>query len=60
MRAEVSMLSRNVRVVGQSYSKIVTQAFGARILVGTMSQDDKSYKGFNWSMVGHFYVDHSA
>ena len=45
MRAEVSLLSRNIQIVGQRYSKMDTQAFGARVLVGTMSQDGKSYKG---------------
>ena len=32
MRAEVGVLSRNIRIIGKSYSNIEDEAFGARVL----------------------------
>uniref|UniRef100_H2YFZ9 G8 domain-containing protein n=1 Tax=Ciona savignyi TaxID=51511 RepID=H2YFZ9_CIOSA len=35
MRAEVALLTRNIKIVGEVYDQIDKQAFGARVLVGS-------------------------
>ena len=46
MRAEVGILTRNVRIVGNTYDEIDDQQFGGRVLVGEFEQDDITYTGF--------------
>ena len=44
--AEVGLLTRNVKIVGESDQDLLKQAFGARVLVGTyMDEENKVYKG---------------
>jgi len=45
MRAEVGMLTRNVKIVGNTYDEIDEQQFGGRVLVGEFEQDDVTYTG---------------
>ena len=40
MRAEVGLLTRNVKVIGDDYSLMTQEAFGARIVVGRTSEGD--------------------
>jgi len=46
MRAEVGILTRNVRVVGNDYKLIDKQQFGGRVLIGEFIQDDITYTGY--------------
>jgi len=46
MRAEVGLLSRNVRIIGNDYAAIEEEQFGGRVLVGAFEQDDVEYVGF--------------
>ncbi len=34
MAAEVSLISRNIRIVGAEYDRMMEESFGARVLVG--------------------------
>merc|ERR1719370_1191914 len=40
MRAEVGLLTRNIKIVGESYADQDTQAFGARVLAGYIASQD--------------------
>ncbi|XP_033757813.1 fibrocystin-L-like [Pecten maximus] len=44
--AEVGLLSRNVKIVGEDYSKMFKESFGARTLVGTAQQGITEYIGY--------------
>ena len=46
MRAEVGILTRNVRIVGNDYREIDEQQFGARVLIGEFTQEDITYTGY--------------
>ena len=46
MRAEVGLLTRNIKVVGGEYDKIDTEGFGGRVVVGTISDPDDPAKGY--------------
>ena len=46
MKSEVGLLSRNVRIVGNTYNEIEDEQFGGRVLVGAFEQDDVEYVGF--------------
>ncbi|CAK8682961.1 unnamed protein product [Clavelina lepadiformis] len=41
MRAEVGLLSRNIKIIGQWYEDIDKEAYGARVLVGTVRAEDQ-------------------
>merc|ERR1711892_179231 len=45
MKSEVGLLSRNVRIVGNTYNEIEDEQFGGRVLVGAFEQDVE-YVGF--------------
>ena len=45
LAAEVGLLSRNVKIVGQSYGNQDKQAFGARVVVGKSSDGTKVSTG---------------
>jgi hypothetical protein len=45
MAAEVGLLNRNVKVVGEDYSTIKQDAFGARVIIGTYAMTDQVYRG---------------
>ncbi|XP_076825620.1 fibrocystin-L-like isoform X2 [Clavelina lepadiformis] len=42
MRAEVGLLSRNIKIIGQWYEDIDKEAYGARVLVGTVRTEDEN------------------
>ncbi|XP_069115226.1 fibrocystin-L-like [Argopecten irradians] len=44
--AEVGLLTRNVKVIGEWYPKLIQESFGARILVGTAQHGGSQYTGF--------------
>ena len=46
MRAEVGILSRNVRIIGKDYDDIEDERFGARVLVGVFEQEGTEYLGY--------------
>jgi len=46
MAAEVGLLSRNIRIIGEDYPENVEEEFGARVLVGKFTQDDVDYRGY--------------
>ncbi|XP_038131411.1 PKHD1 like 1, tandem duplicate 1 isoform X2 [Cyprinodon tularosa] len=45
LAADVGLLSRNIRIIGEEYPAMMAESFGARLLVGTFSSQGISYKG---------------
>ena len=45
MAAEVGLLTRNVKIVGEDTLQMYAEAFGARVLVGTYSYEDFVFTG---------------
>lgn len=43
--AKVGLLTRNIRIVGAEYGQMTEEAFGARVIVGVMADDESIYKG---------------
>ena len=39
MAAEVGLLTKNIKIVGEDYGDLQSEAFGARVLVGTYYDD---------------------
>jgi len=58
MKAEVGLLSRNIRIVGKAYADQEEEKFGARVLVGWFEQEGTEYVGFarfsnvEWAVAG--------
>ncbi|KAK3107032.1 hypothetical protein FSP39_005622 [Pinctada imbricata] len=46
MKAEVGLLTRNVKVIGEAYNGMEQESFGARIIVGRTSQGSTTYIGY--------------
>ena len=46
LAAEVGLLSRNIRIIGEDYPENVDEEFGARVLVGKFEQDKIEYRGY--------------
>ena len=45
MAAEVGLLTHNIKIIGEDYSKLFSQSFGARVLIGTAPGDEYDYVG---------------
>uniref|UniRef100_A0A3B3X637 G8 domain-containing protein n=1 Tax=Poecilia mexicana TaxID=48701 RepID=A0A3B3X637_9TELE len=45
LAADVGLLSRNIRIIGEEYPAMKVESFGARLLVGTFSSGGVSYRG---------------
>ncbi|XP_029369318.1 PKHD1 like 1, tandem duplicate 1 isoform X2 [Echeneis naucrates] len=45
LAADVGLLSRNIRIIGQEYPDMMQESFGARLLVGSYSWAGIDYKG---------------
>lgn len=45
LAADVALLTRNIKIVGQEYPQMMEESFGARLLVGTYSWAGIDYKG---------------
>jgi hypothetical protein len=46
MAAEVGVLTRNVKIIGEDYDEMSSEFFGARVLIGkTVGPDNKVYSG---------------
>ncbi|XP_042290990.1 PKHD1 like 1, tandem duplicate 1 [Thunnus maccoyii] len=45
LAADVGLLTRNIKIIGQEYPDMMKDSFGARLLVGTYSWDGINYKG---------------
>ena len=52
MAAEVGLLTRNVKIIGEDYPKLQKQAFGARVLVGKYSNGGDEYIGEIFCLFG--------
>ncbi|WAR05573.1 PKHL1-like protein, partial [Mya arenaria] len=46
LAAGVGLLSHNIRVVGEDYSELYTESFGARVLVGLITHQSQTYTGY--------------
>ncbi|XP_061189118.1 fibrocystin-L-like [Saccostrea echinata] len=46
MRAEVGLLTRNIKIIGAEYPNIYSDSFGARVLVGVTADATRRYTGF--------------
>ena len=40
IKAEVGLLSRNIRIIGADYSDMFSESFGARVIVGIQTELD--------------------
>lgn len=47
MAAEVGLLTRNVKVIGEDYGKLQEQSFGGRILVGDFFDGHQQWTGID-------------
>ncbi|XP_039978517.1 PKHD1 like 1, tandem duplicate 1 [Xiphias gladius] len=45
LAADVGLLTRNIKIIGQEYPDMMRESFGARLLVGTYSWAGIDYKG---------------
>uniref|UniRef100_A0A667X934 PKHD1 like 1, tandem duplicate 2 n=1 Tax=Myripristis murdjan TaxID=586833 RepID=A0A667X934_9TELE len=45
LAADVGLLTRNIKIIGQSYADLLEESFGARLLVGTYSWAGIDYRG---------------
>ncbi|KAM9839131.1 PKHD1 like 1, tandem duplicate 1 [Aulostomus maculatus] len=45
LAADVGLLSRNIKIIGEEYAGMMADSFGARLLVGTFSWAGIDYKG---------------
>lgn len=45
LAADVGLLTRNIKIIGQEYPQMMEESFGARLLVGTYSWAGIDYKG---------------
>lgn len=45
LAADVGLLTRNIKIIGQDYPTMMQDSFGARLLVGTYSWQGINYKG---------------
>lgn len=45
LAADVGLLTRNIKIVGQEYPDMMKESYGARLLVGTYSWKGIDYKG---------------
>ncbi|KAM9340526.1 fibrocystin-L-like [Symphorus nematophorus] len=45
LAADVGLLTRNIKIIGQEYPQMMKESFGARLLVGTYSWAGINYKG---------------
>lgn len=43
--AAVGLLSHNIRIVGEDYSKLYKESFGARVLIGLVTSRGQTYTG---------------
>lgn len=49
LAADVALLSRNIKIIGEEYPAMMVESFGARLLVGTFSSEGVNYKG-TWTV----------
>lgn len=45
LAADVGLLTRNIKIIGEEYPEMMEESFGARLLVGTYSWEGVNYKG---------------
>ncbi|XP_024153621.1 PKHD1 like 1, tandem duplicate 1 isoform X2 [Oryzias melastigma] len=45
LAADVGLLTRNIRIIGEDYPEMQSESFGARLLVGSFSSGGIDYKG---------------
>lgn len=50
LAADVALLTRNIKIVGQEYPDMMKESYGARLLVGTYSWKGIDYKGKVFTM----------
>ena len=47
LKAEVGLLTRNIKIEGNDYNNLLEESFGARVIVGRFFQDGEMYLGKN-------------
>ncbi|KAM6974364.1 PKHD1 like 1, tandem duplicate 1, partial [Tautogolabrus adspersus] len=45
LAADVALLTRNIKIIGEEYEEMMQESFGARLLVGTFISDGITYRG---------------
>nr|XP_014351910.1 PREDICTED: fibrocystin-L [Latimeria chalumnae] len=46
LAADVGLLSRNIKIIGEDYPDLYKQSFGARVLVSKFTSNSREYKGY--------------
>ena len=49
LAADVALLTRNIKIIGEEYPQMMEESFGARLLVGAYSWAGIDYKGNGYS-----------
>ena len=55
IKAEVGLLSRNIRIIGADYNDMFSESFGARVIVGMQTELDE--KGELKPHIGRYHKD---
>ncbi|XP_077349351.1 fibrocystin-L [Lithobates pipiens] len=58
LAADVALLTRNIKIIGEDYPGWYSESFGARVLVGTFSDNGMAYKGN--ARISHVEFYHSG
>ncbi|XP_063041153.1 fibrocystin-L-like [Engraulis encrasicolus] len=45
LAADVGLLTRNIKIIGHAHAELMSQSFGARVVVGTFSDKGIDYRG---------------
>ncbi|XP_072027284.1 LOW QUALITY PROTEIN: fibrocystin-L-like [Amphiura filiformis] len=55
LKADVALLTRNIKIEGADYSDLIEESFGARLIVGRFFQDGEMYLGYGRISNVEFY-----
>ena len=53
MSAEVGLLTRNIKIVGENYTRLIQDSFGARVLIGKYTDSEDGVHIGMCSVFGH-------
>lgn len=56
--ASVGLLTHNIKVIGQDYSKLYKESFGARVIVGLVTSRGQTYTGNNFNHHSFLFRSH--
>lgn len=56
LSAEVGLLTRNIKIIGEEYSKMDEESFGARVLIGLTADTTRSYTGISLWVLNMYII----